>query len=435
LLDARASAALVAEAVDEDAGESEGESEGETNPERELDRLAQLFSALGPGTELRTSEGVAPDVTLAFAAALREVGRASMARALLEAHAATAQGAEPHVLTELAASLLAEPDHEALERLLAGHVELAAAQGPAWLQLRWILGQSLRARGQSSRLLALDRETLQRAGSSTAFRLRLAAVARELGDWEAALEALERVAELLPPGNHDWDRMVAATVLGRWASVRQAATRLELELPDTDDPAEPPELNLGLIRCEFVEPSGRRERYWARRTSPCGARIIEIAMPADPQHFEDVVVFEPSDLDAHLREANDRQRPCFEVVAILEPGRYRAFLLRGFDPGEARFELLRAGLREHGHGVERITNAGRQAADPRTEPDVEAPLVSTLGMLVACPLDVHPSELRTLMNELTADWELPLLAPALDEAAGEPEAAARASELLQRWQA
>jgi hypothetical protein len=189
-----------------------------------------------------------------------------------------------------------------------------------------------------------------------------------------------------------------------------------------------------VVRCEFIEPSGRRERYWARRTSPCGARIIEIAMPADPQHFEDVVVFEPSDLDAHLRDTNDRHRPCFEVVGILEPGRYRAFLLRGFDPGEERFEQLRAGLSEHGHEVERITNEGRQAADPRVEPETEAPPVATLGLLVACPLDVHPRELRVLLHELTAGWELPLLAPTLDEAAGEPEAAARASELLQRWQ-
>jgi tetratricopeptide (TPR) repeat protein len=399
-------------------------SEAESNPERELDRLAQL----------RAGQGVAPDVTLELAAALREVGRTSMARALLEAYGESIQGSEPRVLIELAASLLAEHDHEALERLLAGHVELSSAHEPAWLQLRWILGQSLRARGQSARVVALDRETLQHADSATGFRLRLASAAREAGDWETALEALERAAEYLPPGHHDWDRMVAATILGRWASVRDAVRRLELELPDTEDPLAPLELNLGVIRCEFIEPSGRRERYWARRTSPCGARIIEIAMPADPQHFEDVVVFEPSDLDAHVRQTNDQHRPCFEVVAVLEPGRYRAFLLRGFDPGEERLEQLRAGLVEHGHGVERITNEGRQAADPRAEPPTEAPLVATLGLLVACPLDVHPRELRVLVQELTDGWELPLLAPALDEAAGEPEAAVRATELLQRWQ-
>lgn len=406
------------------------------NPERELDRLAQL----------RARAGAAPEVTLAFAAALREVGRTKMARALLEAHGAAVDGAEPRVLVELAASLLAEHDHEALERLLAKHVALASAHEPAWLQLRWILGQSLRTRGQLGAVITVDRETLARAESATTFRLRLAAVARELGDWETALEALERAAELLPPGNADWDRMVAATVLGRWASVREAAGRLEIGLPDSDDPQAPMDLNLGVIRCEFVEPSGRRERYWARRTSPCGARIIEIAMPADPQHYEDRVVFEPSDLDAHLREGNDRHRPCFEVAAILEPGHYRAFLLRGFDPGEERFEQLRADLSERGHAVERITNEGRQAADPRVEvepagdepagdePGAEAPLVPTLGMLVACPRSVDPRELRALLLELTAGWELPLLAPALDEAAGEPEAAAQALQLLQRWQ-
>jgi tetratricopeptide (TPR) repeat protein len=413
VLDARASA-------DQDAQASE-------NPERELDRLARL----------RAREPEAPDSTLELAAALREVGRVSMARALLEAHAA-ARETEPRVRAELAASLLADHDHEALDRLLAGHVELSSAHEPGWLQLRWILGQSLRARGQQTRAVAVDQETLQRVPSATPFRLRRAAVAREIGDWGTALESLEHAAEFLPPGNHDWDRIVAATVLGRWTSVRQAARRLELELPGTDDPLAPMELNLGVIRCEFIEPSGRRERYFARRTSPCGARIIEIAMPADPQHFQDLVVFEPSDLDAHLSETSERHRPCFEVVQIVQPGRYRAFLLRGFDPGEERFEQLRAGLREHGHGVERITNAGRQAADPRVdldaEPGTEAPQVSTVALLVACPPDVTPRELRAQLHELTSGWELPLLAPALDEAAGEPEAAQRASELLQRWQ-
>jgi tetratricopeptide (TPR) repeat protein len=424
----RALAALDANAAEaEPSGDMDAQaSTSEPNPERELDRLAPLRA--------RGSE--APAITLEYAAALREVGRAGMARTLLEAHAGVTARDDPRVLVELAASLLAEHDHEALDRLLVGHVELSHADAPAWMQLRWILGQSLRARGQPARVIALDQETAAQAPAATAFRLRLAAVARELGEWSTALDALERLAEFLPPGNHDWDQMVAATILGRWASVRAAARRLQLELPGTEDAHEddPVELNLGVIRCEFVEPSGRRERYWARRTSPCAAHIIEIAMPADPQHFEDRVVFEPSDLDAHLRETSERHRPCFEVVAILEPGGYRAFLLRGFDPGEERFEQLCTGLREHGHGVERITNEGRQADDPRAEPESDAPPVATVALLVACSNVSPPGELRKLLHELTANWELPLLAPSLDEAAGEAEAAERASELLQRWQ-
>lgn len=392
----------------------DGDPDGEPNPEQALDRLARV----------RAREGEAPDTTLEFAAALREIGRASMARALLEAHASQS---DPRVLIELAASLLAEHDHDALDRLLADNGGLESMG----LQLRWIFGQSLRARGQLARAMALDEETLQAYPGATSFRLRLAAVARELGEWNTALEALERAAEALPPGNHDWDCMVAATVLGRWDSVRAAANRLDLELPDGEGPVE---LDLGVIRCEFIEPSGRRERYWARRTSPCGARIIEIAMPEDPQHFRDVIVFEPSDLDAHLRETNERHRPCFEVVAILEPGLHRAFLLRGFDPGEERFEQLRADLQAHGHGVERITSEGREASDPRADSDAEAPRVSTVALLVACPPGVEPRELWTLLHDSIASWELPLLSPALDEAAGEHEAAQLAAELLQRWQ-
>jgi tetratricopeptide (TPR) repeat protein len=401
------------------------EPNGDHDPERELDRL----------TRLRPREGDAAETTLELAAALREVGRAKLARSMLEAHAsAAAEGERPRLLVELAASLLADNDHEALDRLLADLASPTSLPSPAWLQLRWISGQSLRARAQLAQVVALDRATLDQHPGATAFRLRLAAVARELGEWSTALEALERAAEILPPGNHDWDAMVAATVLGRWDSVRAAAERLGIALPDTDGPIE---LDMGVIRCEFVEASGRRERYWARRTSPCGARIIEIAMPSDPQHFRDRVVFEPSDLDAHLQGTNERHRPCFEVVALLEPGRHLGFLLRGFDPGAERFEQLRTGLQARGHGVERITNEGRQAVDPRVGPDAdadeEAPKVPTVALLVACPPHVHPRELRTLLLELIADWELPLLAPALDSAADEEEAAERAAELLARW--
>ena len=99
----------------------------------------------------------------------------------------------------------------------------------------------------------LDRATLEHIPGASSFRLRLAALARELGDWSTALEALEYAAQILVPGNHDWDCMVAATVLGRWDSVRAAAKRLDLELPDGEGPVE---LDLGVIRCEFIEASG-----------------------------------------------------------------------------------------------------------------------------------------------------------------------------------
>src|SRR5690606_16686703 len=167
------------------------------------------------------------------------------------------------------------------------------------LQLIWIHGESLRQRGELERAIELDRRVLAIEPRATPLRLRLAASARALGDWDTALAQLDEAAEQLEPGDVDWDRITAATVLGRWATVRAAATRLGIELPGQGD--EPIELELGVIRCEFIEPSGRRERCWARRTSPCGARIIEIALPDDPQHFRDRVVFEPVDLDAQAR--------------------------------------------------------------------------------------------------------------------------------------
>jgi tetratricopeptide (TPR) repeat protein len=398
-LDAMLTAALAQPRFSED---------DDLDPERALDRIS---AAEGP---------MDPERALDYAAALRRVGRADMARAVLEREARSSAQAT----LELARALLAERDHAALDGLFDSMKD--RTDPGLRLQLAWVYGESLRERGELARAVEFDRGVLEHEPRITPLRLRLASNARALGNWADALAQLDIAAAEIEPGNVDWDRITAATVLGRWATVRAAATRLGMQLPGEAD--EPVELDLGVIRCEFIEASGRRERYWARRTSPCGARIIEIAVPGDPQHFRDRVVFEPLDLDAHAR--GDDHRPCYEVVAILEPGRFRSYLLRGWDPGQERFEALRERVRDAGFGFERITAPGRSAADPRDE---HAPPVATVALLLALADSSDPARLRSLISAAIADWELPLLDPKLDIAAGEHEAAARATTLLERW--
>ncbi len=402
------------------SGANERERDGavdDDDAERALERL----------TVARREHPDDPELALEYAAALRRIGRADMARALLEQEA----GSDERVTLELARVLLDERDHAALDALFerAFEAKRGADKDSAQLSLAWIYGESLRERGELERAVEFDRGMLERAPELFLVRLRLAANARALGNWEAALAALERAAEQLEPGNVDWDRITAATVLGRWASVRAAADRIGIATPGSGD--EPIEQEFGTIRCEFVEPSGRRERYWARRTSLCGATIIEIALPDDLQHYRDRIVFEPVDLDRHTVTDDRRHRPCFEVVAVVEPGRWRAFLLRGYDPGTEQFEQLRARVGEAGFGFERITAPGRTAVDPR--PDADAREVQTVFVLLAIPEELDAKVLRGLIAEVTADWELPLLGPKLDLAAGEPEAAADATVLLERW--
>ena len=293
------------------------------------------------------------------------------------------------------------------------------------------------ARGLLERAQALDEQTLVHAPELTHVRLRLAATARARRDWAAALAALEHAATELEPGDVDWDRMTMATILGRWDVVRRASARLDLALPG--EGTEPIVMDIGVVRCEFVEASGRRERHWARRDSPCSARIIEIALPEDPQHFRDRVVFEPSDLDAHLR-GEGPHRACFEVIEVLESGGYQSFLLRGFDPGEAAVDVLRREVRAIGAGFERISAEGRSARDPRVETEAsededvgDVPEVPTLAVLVALAPDDPALQLRDTVARVTGAWELPLLGPTLDEAAGDLEAAERARAMLERW--
>ncbi|MCA9683946.1 MAG: hypothetical protein KC457_17225, partial [Myxococcales bacterium] len=423
-------AAIRAALAEEDQQEEEG------SPEHTFD-LLEAGLVLAPESELRHT------MILHRAHLLRELGRPEQTiadlRALLAASGSErddddAPSPRDRALYQLAAALLANDDHTAFEALLTAQLADAAAVHPqVHRELLWLRGRSLHERGLLEAAIANDRQMLDRDPDDLQARLRLSALHRTRGDWSAALAELDLLVTALQPGPADWDRMTAATVIGAWAKVRDSAARLEIGLPDSDDPDEPvlldPGPGLGLLRCEFTEADGSRRRYWARRNSPCAARIIEIAFPDDPQHFGDQVVFEPVNLEP--QDDDEHRPPCFEVVAVLSPGGWHSFLLRGFDPGAEAVDALEEALGAGGFAFERISAEGRSAADPRRpDDDVSVP---TLAALVAVPDDGEDADLRRRLQAVVGSWPLPLLCPALDRAAGDEVAAATALRQLERW--
>lgn len=413
------------------AVEAELRREGGVEAERALDVLVAL----------RKLDPAAVELILEHARVLRMLGRAERAVELLRAEQARVAAGEGRegLLVELAEALLADGDHRSFDALLtelgislSASEELAEIEGATRARLLWLRGRSLLARGQREDAKANDRALLELVPGMVGAHLRLAATARAEGDWATALAELEAVIDELEPGAADWDRITAATAVGDWAAVRASADRLGLELPPpiSGDRAEPIDVDLGLVRVEYLEADGRRFSYWARRSSPCGARVIELAFPDDPQHYGDRVVFEARNLDESRDGARERV-PRFPVVAILEGGRRRSFLVRGFDPGEAEFVALEGALAELDVVVERITAVGRSAADPRE--DGEEREVPTLAVLLGIPEDGDLVTLRQTLAERSAAWELPLLCPALDAAVGDQSAAEASAATLARW--
>lgn len=394
-LDARALAADTDTAVDE--------------LERRLDRLWPRASSSHQAAELE------------LAKLLRELGRGHEARARLDSLAARGSELDAASRRELAATMLATADHAGIEQLCA---EVEALE-PA---LAWLLGRSLIARGDHRRAIELDRATLDSGLADDDERerlwLRVADSARALEDWAAELDALDHVAAG-SPALLDWRRLLAATILGDWSRVRAVGARLGLELDGEGD--EPIDVDVRVLRCVFVSPHGERSRHWAVQTSPCTARIVEIALPWQDQHFRDRVAIEPPEPDGDASQEGRR------VVTVLSRGGYRSFLVRGFDPGEAEVESLAATIRARGWGFERISEPGRDAVDPRPDasPDARTP---TMAVLVATLASEDSRALADVLAEYSVRWPLPLLCPALDRCSGDADAAARALALLEHWQ-
>ncbi|MFV8752540.1 hypothetical protein ACNOYE_18490 [Nannocystaceae bacterium ST9] len=409
-----------------------------------------------------------PGLVVHEARVLRQLARPELARARLEKTFARllAESSAPartdelrpldRLAIELADAALDDEDFAGFDGLLArlelvgdATRELGSSRvvDRVALHLHRLRGESLRLRGDVSGAERAFRALIDAGHAGAWAHLRLAELAKARGDWASVLTELDRAIEELEPGSVDWERMTAATILGRWDVVRDSMKRLEL--PPLDDaggkpldPLAPIDADLGVIRCEFVEPDGSKLRYWTRRTSPCAGRVLELAFPRDTQHYGDRVVYAPIDLDADANDedAEDEERPlCFAVVAILEPGEFRSFVVRGWDPGEAEFELLSEALADEGFPVERITAPGRTGKDPRVEveDDDDAPEIATLALLVAVE-NARGREglaaLREALRRATQGWPLTLVSPELEAALGDVAASEAATRLLARMQ-
>ncbi len=382
---------------------------------------------------------------------LRELGRADRARQRLESsfEAALDDGISSEgppidrLVVELLRAAFEEPQTDAFDRLLErigivedprgreaepGTIASQLSSPGAVPYIHRLRAESLRRRGDLAAAERAYRALLEAELAGTWAHLRLAELAWERRDWPMVLAELDAALPELEPGSSDWQRIAVATLLGRWDRVRESMARLELppldEPNNPDAPADAPILaDLGLARCEFHESDGRKLRYWIRRTSPCGGRVIELAFPDDPQHYGDEVVYEAVDLDA---EDQDEHRPCFPLLAVVQPGKWRSFLVRGFDPGEEAFAAFDGALAEGGFVVERITAPGRIGRDLRAieedgiEPD-DAPEVPTLALLVGAREDADLEQLRVAIERATSTWRLPLFCPDLDAALGDDE--------------
>ncbi|MCA9710279.1 MAG: hypothetical protein KDK70_30850, partial [Myxococcales bacterium] len=348
------------------------------------------------------------------------------AEAVLRAHIERHASAEA-VVVELGRVLLRAGRDAALQALVEASMqaEPLRAQGH-WLRAcsRERLGDLDAAAEQLEALLVLDPE-------ADVPRHRLASVERRRGRHAQALSHLRWLAEHEPPGDHDWDRMTEATIVGDWAQVRDSARRLELRIEGLD--AEGPiDVPMGLCRVRFGEDDGAQHDYYAERRGPVTARVVQLAGPRRREHFEDLVVFDAGPVNPRPEpngdgdgdgDGDDEWEPIYPVVAVLEPGGRRTWALDGVHPGPEAWDALVARLEALG-GLIRVRS---DAAYQHDDPDDEGRSLPGIYAYACMPEALEPAQLHAQLTEWTAGWERPLVWPEL--AAALPDGPERQREL------
>jgi tetratricopeptide (TPR) repeat protein len=387
------------------------------------------------------------------ACALEDRAEAVLRQAMLRDAAAPEHAPGP-VVVELGRTLLGQGRHDALRELVAHAMQGEALRASGL----WLLASSCMkvddvdgAAEYLEALLAIDPD-IQLP------RHRLASLELRRGRHAEALAHLDRLVLHAEPGELDWDRMTAATIVGDWQAVRDSARRLGIELEGLDGEG-PLDASMGLCRLRFVEEDGTHSDYFAERRSPVCARVVQMAGPRRPEHFDDLVAFDAGPLnpraEGRLEDAEGREHdehtegrehdehdehdeheawiPIFPVVHVVSPGGFRCWSIDGVHPGQDAWAALVDALEAMGGVVDVRSDEGYQHEDPEREGERLAGVYAYACM----PKDLDPGELHARLGALTQGFAHPVVWPELCEAlpAGEAreQALRRVAEVTDRY--
>ena len=260
---------------------------------------------------------------------LSAVGLTSAARELLRAHVEQ----QPHaheVVTTLAAVLVSTAEHEALEALV--RERLGEDDPVTW----WWLGKSHERGGRLDQAVSAFEQVLARDPEADPARFRLCEIGCREQRWQDVLDLTDGLIAREVEGSYLWDRMVAATALGSWDALRDAAARQGLDV----DPGEGPiDEHWGPARIR----SSDQSTYWCTRTGPVTARIETITGPDEPRERQgDLVLFDPAPVDKDERE--DGTVFTYSELQVLSEGTRYAFPIDAVHPGDEALQALVDGI-------------------------------------------------------------------------------------------
>ncbi|CAH2707558.1 hypothetical protein NCPPB1935_07265 [Xanthomonas campestris pv. nigromaculans] len=228
------------------------------------------------------------------------------------------------------------------------------------------------------------------------------------GRFAEAAEVYRQLTELMEePRSAHWDHMTAASAAQQWEAVRASALAIGMELSSTSGVVEE---NWGWVIVRCVD-DGEAAEYYARRTGPVTARILENAPAHRRQHVGDWVVFDAELLYPPPEDEAERERfvPTYAQVHVLQAGGYgSSWLVDGVHPGEPAIEALREEIEARGWKLWVHSRDDYHVIDPQ-HPDAFDPEDAGTGLpgvlfTVALPEAAAPLELHRALLAATAQW-------------------------------
>ena len=367
----------------------QGDSGQPRNPEHEVE---WLLAALNQ----RPDDAALLDLA---ASALQAIGAHDEAIARMWQYVERHHADEQPVAYSLMGALLNANDEAGVERLANLFVDVPVTA-------EWCRINLAQHKGDWPRAEALSRSLLGHAPQLVGARRALADALMAQQRYAEAVPALQAVAEVLDePKNVYWDLLTAASASQDWATVRDYAARLDMELDASADPAAPIDENWGWIIIRYVH-DGRPLDYYAWRTGPVTARITENAFNDHPQHVQDHVVFNAELVYPAPEDDEEREHfiATFRHAHTLEQGGYgRGWIVDGVHPGDEAWEALRDAFAARGWQVSAHSRSDYEVFD--TEHYKELP---GLIFSVALPAAADPRELDRALADITRTWPHPM---------------------------
>ena len=359
------------------------------NPEHEVEWLLAALDQRPDDAEL---------LDLAVSA-LQAIGARDEAIAHMWQYVERHHDNEQPVAYSLMGALLGAHDEAGIERL----AELFAGVP---VTAEWCRINLAQHQGDWPRVEALSRTLLGHAPQLVGARRALADALMAQQRYAEAVPALHSVAELLDePQSVYWDLLTAASASRDWATVRDYAARLGMEVAASDDPAAPIDENWGWIIIRYLH-DGQPFDYYAWRTGPVTARITENAFNDQPQHVQDHVVFN-ADL-VYPAPENDEEREnfiaTFRHVHTLEQGGYgRGWIVDGAHPGDDAWDALRDAFAARNWQVSVHSRSDYEVFDSEHHEELAGLIFS-----VALPAATDPRELDRALADVTRNWPHPV---------------------------